>query len=112
MNPFFPCNSECALKAFEALAVPHVASGTCKCIGQWAKRWGLSEIDEFKAAKDRLREWPQAPWQHTTFAYSGAMGSVQFHYKNIVTEVASILRSSMLDLKVMCVGGLEWAREE
>ena len=89
-NLRFPCETPQALEAFEALSAPHVRSATCKWVGQWAKRCGLFRSDEFKAAKDRLQAWPQAKWQHTTFTYSGAMGSVQFHYKNIVIEDASI----------------------
>ena len=46
------------------------------------------------------------------FAYGGGMGAVVFHWKNIVVAVVSILRSSALNLKVMCMWGPEWARDE
>ena len=110
-KPFFPCNSEPALEAFEALSAPHVAGGTRKWVGQWAKRWGLFKDDEFKEAEARLQKWPQSEWKHTTFTYGGDMGAVVFHFKNIVVEVASILRNAALDPKVMCVWGPERARD-
>ena len=111
-RPFYPCNSKAALEAFEELSAPHVASGTRTWVGKWAKRWGLFKDDEFKEAEARLQKWPQAEWQHATFTYGGEMGAVVFHHKNIVVEVASILRNAALDPKVMCVWGPERARDE
>ena len=40
------------------------------------------------------------------------MVAVVFHHKNIVVEVASILRNTALDPKVMCVWGPERARDD
>ena len=106
-GPHWPCNSAVAVELFDMLSGGKIPSGLRARIGMYMTKHKFFTEAEFAIAEARLKDYPQAPWKVTSVAPEEWHESVDVHHRDVLTQVASVLRHPRCDPKTDLVWGPE-----
>ena len=96
-NPHWPCDTQAGYRLFAALSDSKTSDGQRRDVGKILASEGLLASNEFKAAERRLAAMPQARWQERRCTDDGDREKLEVHYRDIVVQMASVLRNPRLD---------------
>ena len=102
----WPCKTEAGLEFYRLLSGSQIPSSLRGAVGKLLNKHEVTEGNEFKLAKRRLAEFPNAPWKRK-FVHEDGHEELVTHYRDPLVLMQHILRHPKCDPATDLVFGPE-----
>ena len=92
----WPCKTEAGLEFYRLLSGSQIPSSLRGAVGKLLNKHEVTEGNEFKLAKRRLAEFPNAPWKRK-FVHEDGHEELVTHYRDPLVLMQHILRHPKCD---------------